>query len=87
MIERSDLAQVKKSLQNNIGRKVRLTSKKGRKSAVVRRGVIENIYPSIFTVRLDRINEEDTESRCVSFSYTDVLTKTVEIAMYKNAQK
>ncbi len=82
MIERNDLDKVKKSLQQNIGRKVRLTSKKGRKSAIVRRGVIENIYPSIFTIRLDRA-ADDTENRRVSFSYTDVLTKTVEIVMYK----
>ena len=82
MIERNDLDKVKKSLQQNIGRKVRLTSKKGRKSAIVRRGVIENIYPSIFTIRLDRV-ADDTENRRVSFSYTDVLTKTVEIVMYK----
>lgn len=83
MIEKNDLALVKRSLQKNIGRKVRLTSKKGRKSAVVRRGTIENIYPSIFTVRLDKLSEEDTETRCVSYSYADVLTKAVEIAMYK----
>lgn len=82
MIEMNDLDKVKKSLQQNIGRKVRLTSKKGRKSAIVRRGVIENIYPSIFTIRLDRA-ADDTENRRVSFSYTDVLTKTVEIVMYK----
>lgn len=83
MIEKNDLAVVKRSLQKNIGRKVRLTSKKGRKSAVVRRGTIENIYPSIFTVRLEKLSEEDSDNRYVSFSYTDVLTKTVEIVMYK----
>lgn len=83
VIERNDLAMVKRSLQKNIGRKVRLTSKKGRKSAVVRRGVIESIYPSIFTVRLDALPDDIGENRCVSYSYTDVLTKAVEIAMYK----
>ena len=83
MIERNELASVKKSLQQNIGRKVRLTSKKGRKSAIVRRGVIENIYPSIFTVRLEKQPDDENESRRVSYSYIDVLTKTVEIAMYK----
>lgn len=83
MIEKSDIALVKKSLQKNIGRKVRLTSKKGRKSTIVRRGIIESTYPSIFTVRLDCSQEPETESRCVSFSYADVLTHTVEIAMYK----
>lgn len=87
MIERNDLVLVKKSLQKNIGRKVRLTSKKGRKSAVVRRGTIESIYPSIFTVRLDKLPDDEGETRCVSYSYADILTKTVEIAMYKQPQQ
>lgn len=85
MIEKSDLMQVKRSLQSHIGKKVRLTSKKGRKKAVVRQGVIESTYPSIFTIRLDNLPDDISENRRVSFSYTDVLTKSVEIVIYKPA--
>ena len=83
MIEKTDLMMVKAGLKKHVGHKVRLTSKKGRKKAVVRRGTIENLYPSIFTVRLDNLPEDNTEQRCVSFSYADILTKNVEIAIYK----
>ncbi len=83
MIEKTDLMMVKNSLQKHVGKKIRLTSKKGRKRAVVRRGTIENLYPSIFTVRLENLPEDNAEQRCVSFSYADVLTKSVEIVIYK----
>ena len=83
MIEKNDLLMVKAGLEKHVGKKVRLTSKKGRKRAMIRRGTIENLYPSIFTVRLDNLPEDDAEQRCVSFSYADVLTKNVEIAIYK----
>ncbi len=83
VIEKNDLLLLKRSLQSHIGKKVRLTSKKGRKKAVVRQGIIESTYPSIFIIRLDNPSPEDCENRRVSFSYTDVLTKSVEIVVYK----
>ncbi|MBQ4159824.1 MAG: Veg family protein [Clostridia bacterium] len=87
MIEKTDLMMVKAGLQKHVGKKIRLTAKKGRKRAVVRRGTIENLYPSIFTIRLDNLPEDETEQRCVSFSYADVLTKNVEIAIYKTQEQ
>ena len=83
MIGKNDLLQVKKSLQQNIGRTVKLTSKRGRKKTVVRKGVIESIYHCIFTVKLDNIIDENGEKRRVSYSYADVLTKNVELALIR----
>ena len=85
MIDKNDLLQVKKSLQQNIGRTVKLTSKRGRKKVVVRKGVIESIYPCIFTVKLDNIIDENGEKRRVSYSYADVLTKNVELALIRQS--
>ena len=65
-----------------MGNKVRLTAKKGRKQIVTREGVIESTYPSIFTVKLDNQNEFFTTERRVSYSYADVLTKSVELVIY-----
>ncbi|MGL4949748.1 MAG: Veg family protein, partial [Anaeroplasmataceae bacterium] len=36
--------------------------------------IIESVYPSIFVVRLESDNE-----RTVTYSYSDVLTKTVQL--------
>lgn len=81
MIEKSDLNKVKESLKGHIGQKVKLTSKKGRKRIVVRHGVLESTYPSIFTVKLENLSAYSDSSRTVCFSYTDVLTNSIEITL------
>ncbi|MBZ4645151.1 MAG: hypothetical protein PWR27_505 [Petroclostridium sp.] len=81
MIEKNDLFKIKKNLEKNIGQRVRLTAKKGRKKSVIRQGIIESTYPSIFVIKLDNENEM---TRRVSYSYTDVLTKTVELVVCGN---
>ena len=79
MIVKNDLCKVRKSLENHIGDKVKLTSKRGRKKAVIRHGIIENTYPSIFIVRLDGSSIDSEGERRVSYSYTDVLTRSIEL--------
>lgn len=82
MYGQNDLSKIKSNLADNVGNKVRLTAKKGRKQIVTREGVIESTYPSIFTVKLDNQNEFFTTERRVSYSYADVLTKSVELVIY-----
>ncbi len=80
MGERDELLKIRNVLENSIGQKVRLTAKKGRKKSVVRQGVIEETFPSIFIVKLDNtIQQLSSSSRRVSYSYTDVLTKAIEV--------
>ena len=79
MYIKNDLVKIKSSLSDNVGRKVKLTAKKGRKQIVTREGIIESTYPSIFIVKLDTPDESMASERRVSYSYTDVLTKTVEL--------
>ena len=82
MYGQNDLSKIKSDLTDNVGHKVRLTAKKGRKQIVTREGVIESTYPSIFTVKLDNQSEFFTSEQRVSYSYTDVLTKKVELVIY-----
>ena len=78
----NELARIKNSLEDNIGQRVQLTAKKGRKKTIVKTGVIESIHPSIFTVTLEADSSEEYGAlRRVSYSYTDVLTKTVELVI------
>ncbi|MGE4283399.1 MAG: Veg family protein [Clostridia bacterium] len=81
MIEKNDLFKIKRSLENHIGQQVQLTAKKGRKKSVIKQGIIESTYPSIFIVKLDNENEA---ARRVSYSYTDILTKTVELVVCRS---
>lgn len=84
MIDKGDLFQIKKDIETCIGEKVQLKANRGRKKAIIREGVVENTYPSIFVVKFE--NEYDTTRR-VSYSYTDVLTKAVELVVCKDNKR
>ena len=84
MIDKGDLFQIKKDIETYIGEKVQLKANRGRKKAIIREGVVENTYPSIFVVKFE--NDYDTTRR-VSYSYTDVLTKAVELVVCKDNKR
>ena len=68
------LANIRKDIENHVGEKVTLKANSARKKILVNDGVIESVHPSIFVVRLENDNQ-----RTVSYSYSDVLTKTVSL--------
>jgi uncharacterized protein Veg len=68
------IASIKKYLEAHIGEKVTLKANGGRKKIFVDSGVLEGVYPSIFVVRL-----ETGAQRTVTYSYSDILTKTVQL--------
>lgn len=84
MIEKCDLFQIKRDIETCIGEKVQLKTNKGRKKSVIREGVLENTYPSIFVIKFE--NDYETTRR-VSFSYTDILTKAVELVVCKDNKR
>ena len=67
-------AYIRKDIENHVGEKVTLKANGGRKKILVNDGVIESVHPSIFVVRLENDNQ-----RTVTYSYSDVLTKTVSL--------
>ena len=68
------LANIRRDIENHVGEKVTLKANGGRKKILVNDWVIESVHPSIFVVRLDNDNQ-----RTVTYSYSDVLTKTVSL--------
>ena len=86
MIERSDIERVRQILTDNIGKRIQLSAKKGRKRVTIRRGVIKETYPSIFVLLLDSISEFASTERTISFSYADILTKSIEIIIVETKQ-
>ncbi len=68
------LASIRKDIEGHVGDKVTLRANGGRRKILVNSGIIEKAYPSIFVIRL----ESDTQ-RKVTYSYSDVLTKTVQL--------
>lgn len=58
---------VKNKIKSLQGNRVRMKVNLGRKKVVFQNGVVENVYSSLFTVKL--LDEE----RVISYSYSDVL--------------
>lgn len=77
MATRETLTQIRREIESYLGEQVVLKTNKGRKKIKVRQGVIEDAFPSVFTVRLDGGTFSE---RRISYSYCDVLTETVEIS-------
>ncbi|MTI96814.1 MAG: Veg protein [Firmicutes bacterium] len=75
MAGKNTLALIKEDLDEFIGQRITLKANRGRKKSIERTGILERTYPSHFIVQLD----EDYFNRKMSFSYADILTKTVEI--------
>lgn len=78
------LEKIRHNLELFVGNRVRLRANHGRKKVMEAEGVLEQIYPKVFVVRLgDRIG---TVKR-VSYSYADVLTETVELTVCGNEEE
>ena len=80
MPQKNVLAEIKRDLDENVGKRIRLRANRGRKKIVEQVGVLEKTYPHIFVVKLD---EKKSVVRRVSFSYSDILTETVELVVYE----
>jgi len=81
--DRSTLDEIKKQLDKHIGARVRLKTNGGRKKTIIKEGLLEKTYPSIFIVVLDG----QGATRRVSYSYSDILTDTVELTVMEGNKK
>lgn len=78
------LMEIKKGLEGQIGKRLKLTANGGRRKTVIRSGVLSETYPAVFVVELDK--EENAFER-VSYSYADVLMEAVEINFLEDREK
>lgn len=83
-MEINNVAEIRKELEGCIGKKVILRANKGRKKTTVREGVLESAYPNLFVVRVS--NQYDSIRR-VSYTYSDVLTSTVEVVICDEVER
>lgn len=72
----TSLANIKNKLDNRIGEKLMVIAQAGRKKTTERHGILRETYPAVFVVDLDQ--DENSFER-VSYSYTDILTKNIEV--------
>ena len=73
----NNLDTIRKNLEANVGQKVRLRANRGRRKVIEAEGVLEQTYPKLFVVKLDK----SSAVRRISYTYADVLTETVEVTI------
>lgn len=76
MICKSDIASLKTDIGEKIGQKIIVRGSLGRSKTFEKEATIEKAYPNIFVVKYDE------SERNVTYSYTDVLTRTVEVDVF-----
>ena len=76
----SSVTEIRKDLEGCIGKPVMLKADKGRRRIVTKQGVLEAAHPNLFVVKIS--NEFDSTRR-VSYTYSDILTSTVEVTVYE----
>ena len=76
MICKEDFSELKTNISDNIGNKILVRGTSGRTKNFEREATIEKAYTNIFIVKFDGANSN------VTYSYTDVLTNTIELKVY-----
>ncbi|KZL41709.1 Veg family protein [Secundilactobacillus collinoides] len=80
----TSLADIKDRLDHRIGEELMVISQAGRKKTTERHGTLKETYPAVFVVDLDQ--DENSFER-VSYSYTDILTKNIQVDFDKAANE
>ena len=76
MICKNDITSIKADIGEKIGQKIIVKGSLGRSKSFEKEATIEKTYPNIFVVKYD------DNDRSVTYSYTDVLTRTVEVEVF-----
>ena len=76
MICKTDINNVKTDIFEKVGQKIIVKGSLGRSKEFEKEGTIEKAYPNIFVVKYE---END---RTASYTYTDLLTRTVEVDVF-----
>ncbi len=74
MAQKATLEAIRTTLDNRLGKRVRVRAAQGRRRVFEKEGVLEKTYPSLFLIRFD-----DDDNVRMSWTYTDVLTDIVEL--------
>jgi uncharacterized protein Veg len=70
------LMAIKQSLDSHLGENLVVVAQAGRKKVTRRKGRLTKTYRAVFVVDLD---QDQNNFERVSYSYTDLLTKNIEL--------
>ncbi len=76
MICKTDITNLKTDILDKVGQKIIVKGSLGRSKEFEKEGTIEKAYSNIFVVKYEENN------RTASYTYTDLLTRTVEVDVF-----
>ena len=76
MICQRDITSLKTDIDEKVGQKIIVKGSLGRSKAFAKEATIEKTYPNLFVIKFDESN------RSVSYSYTDILTRAIEVDVF-----
>ena len=79
-MQQADIEKVRASVHQQCGSKVLIQLDRGRNKVDIQEGVIQNAYPSVFTILV--IDErEENPPQLLSFSYSDIITRDIRMKL------
>ena len=79
-MQQKDLNRVRAAVLQQWGSKVKIQLDRGRNKVDIQEGVIQNAYPSVFTILIDDERDENPP-QLLSFSYTDIITRDIRMKL------
>ena len=79
-MEQKDFDKVRASVQQQCGSEVMIQLDRGRNKVDIQKGVIQEAYPSVFTILVED-EAEDHPAQLLSFSYTDIITNEIRMKL------
>ena len=79
-MQQKDLNRVRASVLQQCRSKVKIQLDRGRNKVDIQEGVIQNAYPSVFTILIDDERDENPP-QLLSFSYTDIITRDIRMKL------
>lgn len=79
-MQQADISKVRASVHQQCGKKVLIWLDRGRNKIDIQEGVIQNAYPSVFTVLVND-RQEQNPPQLLSFSYSDIITRDIRMKL------
>ena len=79
MIYRTDITNLRGDIEEKVGQKIIVRGTLGRSKFFEKEATLQKAYPNLFVVKY---NEEEGNA---TYSYTDVLTRTVEVEVFDSS--
>ena len=79
-MEQVEIKKVRASVHQQCGSRVKIQLDRGRNKVDIQQGVIQQAYPSVFTVLVDD-DKDQNPPQLLSFSYKDIITKDIRMKL------